>query len=130
MSTHANQSNCSANRASSVRDVVTFREIVSIGGTGAPYISGDGYSGQSDDPGITISRTSAGLYALTYPKGKQAWITVDIISAALTVVGTVTTAKSATAGTASITTLAGSNAAAATDPANGDKLMITITVER
>ena len=125
MSTHANQSNCSANRASSVRDVVTFRESISIGTTGATFASGN-----SDDPGITIARTSQGLYALTYPKGKRVWIQITLVSPLATVVTAIVVAQSATAGTATFNTLAGTNAAAVTDPASGDVVQLTITVER
>lgn len=125
MSTHANQSNCSANRASSVRDVVTFRESISIGATGATFASGN-----SDDPGITIARTSQGLYALTYPKGKRVWIQITLVSPLATVVTAIVVAQSATAGTATFNTLAGTNAAAVTDPASGDVVQLTITVER
>ncbi len=124
MSTHANQANSSANRAASVRDVVTFREIITVGAIA------DGYLVASDDPAITITRTSAGLFALTYPKGKKAWIDITLLSPAATVVGCILTAIDATAGTASFNTLAGSNAAAVTDPAVADAFQVTITVER
>jgi hypothetical protein len=124
--TYAAQTNHSHVRSSSVRDVVTFREIVSIGASGAAtYTSGD-----SDDPGFTCAKNTTGIYDLTYPKGKRAWIHVSLQSASLTVVGCVTTARDANAGTATIKTLAGTNAAVATEPASGDKLMIEITVER
>lgn len=126
MSTHANQANCSPNRASSVRDVVIFNEVVSIGATGAPTFG----TNDSDDPGITISRTGTGAYSLTFPKGKRVWIFLTLVSAAKTVVTYVVTAQDATAGTASFKTLAGTNAAADTDPASGDKLMLTLSVER
>jgi len=82
-----------------------------------------------DDPGFTISRTSAGLYAITFPKGRRAWIDVRAISPAQTVVGWNLVAIDSAAGTASFTMLAGTNAAAATDPASGDALLIRIEVE-
>jgi hypothetical protein len=109
-----------------VRDVVTFRESISIGSTGAPTFA----SGNSDDPGVTIARTSTGLYALTYPKGKRVWIQITLVSPARTVVGAIVVAQDATAGTATFNTLAGTNAAAVTDPASGDVVQLTITVER
>lgn len=127
MSTHANQSNCSANRASAVRDVVTFREIVSIGATGAPSFA----SNDSDDPGITVTRSTNGTYTLAFPKGKRAWFSVGFVSAASTVTEWILTALDANAGTATLLTIAiAAGSPTPTDPASGDKIMLTITVER
>ena len=102
---------------------VTLRAKVTIGATGAPTVA------KSPDSGFAISRTSTGLYAITFPIGKNAWIDITRYSPANTVVGHTITALNAAAGTASFTTLAGTNAAAVTDPANGDALYITINVE-
>jgi hypothetical protein len=130
MSTHAGSaSNAAITKSRSCRETVRFKAVVAIGSTGAPTqgatVNGDpGY----DDPAITVTRTSQGLYALTYPKGRRAFIRIGLYSPLLTVVGSVVTALSASAGTASFTTLAGSNAAAVTDPASGDVLYLDIEV--
>lgn len=117
----------------SVRDVTTFREVVAIGASGAA--SQDATTAKStgyDNNKFTATNdgSNAGVYLLTFPKGKRAWIGVELYSPSLTVVGWAITAKDAQAGTATLKTLAGTNAAAATEPASGDKLFITITVER
>jgi hypothetical protein len=123
---HVSQSETSHIRMSSIRDVVTLLEKVSIGASGAAtYTSGD-----SDHPDFSCTKNGTGTYDLTYPSGKRAWIDVDLYSPSKTVVGSVITAKSASAGTATIKTLAGTNAAADTEPASGDKLYLRITVER
>jgi hypothetical protein len=126
MSTHANQANCSPNRCSTVRDIVEFLLRVNIGGTGAPTIPVNG----SDDPAITVTRTGAGTYDLTFPKGKRVFIGCTIKSYAATVVGWRLNAFDANAGTATIKTMAGTNAAVDTDPASGDALFVSIKVER
>lgn len=124
MAAHANQSDSSPQRRAGTVNTVSYHAIVAIGGTGAPTVS------KSPDAAFTVTRTDTGIYALTYPKGKNVWITHGIYSPLLTVVGLVVTARDATAGTATIKTLAGTNAAAATDPASGDSLQLVIDVER
>lgn len=84
----------------------------------------------SDDPGITVTKNTTGIYDITYPKGKQVWLTAELYSPSKTVVGHVWTAIDANAGTATLKTLAGTNAAADTEPASGDKIRLTIEVER
>lgn len=96
---------------------------VNIGAVGAPTVDAT----KCDDPGMTISRVSAGLYNLVYPKSVDARIDVELVSATPTVFGHVLTAKSATAGTA---VLRINNAAgAATDPANGDAINLTYLLD-
>jgi hypothetical protein len=70
-------------------------------------------------PGVTFTRSSAGTYTLVYPAALGvALIPYIAVSAAGTVIDATVTAKSATAGTATIVTR--NAAGAATDPANGD----------
>lgn len=125
MSEYAKTSGNSHVRCRSVRERVEFLEIISIGTTGAPTIA----AGNGDDPKIAITRSGTGAYALVYPKGKRVWLKVTPVSPLLTVVNAVVTATDAAAGTATFTTVAGTNAAAATDPASGDTLQIEIKVE-
>lgn len=115
-----------------VRDVSTFYEVVAIGASGAASQDATTAKSTGYDCKFTAAKdgSNAGVYLITFPKGKRAWIDVELYSPSLTVVGWVVTAKDAQAGTATIKTLAGTNAAAATEPASGDKLFITITVER
>jgi hypothetical protein len=117
---------------SATRDQVVYRATVDIGAAGAASFGASSgvAKGGKDDPGITATLNGTGTYDLTYPKGKNVWIHATLKSAALTVVGVVVTAVSATAGTATIKTLAGTNAAVATNPANGDAIMLEIAVER
>lgn len=72
-------------------------------------------------PGVTLTRTGTGTYTIVYPAALgMAIIPYIAKSAAPTVFDVSVTAKSATAGTATIVT---ANAAGtATDPANGDIL--------
>jgi len=70
-------------------------------------------------PGVTFTRTGTGTYTLVYPAARGvALIPYVAKSAVPTIFDIVVTAKSATAGTATIVTYNGSGAA--TDPANGD----------
>lgn len=81
-------------------------------------------SQDSDHPDIALTRTGTGTYTMTYPPCYEADIAVtDIVSAALTISGGVLTAKSATAGTASLTL---HKAGTAADPANGDIVTLTL----
>ncbi len=70
-------------------------------------------------PGVTYTRSSAGVYTIVYPAALgMALIPYIAKSAAPTVFDAMITAKNQTAGTATVTY---TNAAgAATDPANGD----------
>lgn len=81
----------------------------------------------TDDPGITIVRgASAGLYQVTFPKAvdQKGSISADVISAAGTVRSAYVTALDLVAGTATVQ--AGNAAGAATDPAAGDSIVVTI----
>jgi hypothetical protein len=131
MSSHAGQApNANKAKTASCRGVVVFRERVAIGTSGAATQAAtvNGSPGY-DDPGFTCTKNGTGTYDLTYPKGRRVWIQLSLYSPSSTVVGWVITAMDATAGTATIKTLAGTNAAAATEPASGDLLLFTITVE-
>lgn len=79
-------------------------------------------STDSPDPDFTITRTGPGTYNLTFPPCPKMRISFQLQSPALTVQGTLVTARSATGGTATfkITNAAG----AATDPATGDFVFI------
>jgi len=96
---------------------------VDIGATGAPTID----PLKSDDSGFAITRASAGLYDLVFPKCVDVRIDVEVTSATPTVFGAVLLAKSATAGTAQFRTYNG--AGAATDPASGNDLNIVFIMD-
>ena len=96
---------------------------IDIGATGAPTVDAT----KCDDPGITITRASAGLYNLVYPKCVDVRIDIEVMSVTPTVFGAVFLAKSATAGTAQFRTF--NAAGAATDPASGDDLNITLIMD-
>lgn len=97
------------------RDAVLWSATVTLGS--AAIASQD-----VPDPGITFTRSSAGVYAVTFPACKKIRLFGSVLSAALTVVGVVVTALDATAGTATITVVNG--AGAATDPATGNKVSL------
>ena len=95
--------------------------IIPIGATGAV--------GTLDaDQGWTVTRTSAGLYALVFPivsSNARAVLKAGILlSTATTIDRVIVTAYAPTSGTASITCVTGSDTA--TDPANGDKLWVEL----
>lgn len=95
---------------------------VDVGATGAATV--DSSASSSD---FTCTRTGAGTYNLAFKACVDATHPqVSLKSAALTVVGVVCTAFNPGAGTATIKTLAGVNAATATDPANGDAFSVVI----
>jgi len=104
------------NNALAVQDNLRIAALeINIGATGAV---GSQIFGP---PGVTLTRTGTGTYTLVYPAALGVAIVPYIAkSAAPTVFDVSVTAKSATAGTATIVT---ANAAGtATDPANGDIL--------
>jgi len=104
------------NNALAVQDNLRIAALeINIGATGAV---GSQIFGP---PGVTLTRTGTGTYTLVYPAALGVAIVPYIAkSAAPTVFDASVTAKSATAGTATIVT---ANAAGtATDPANGDIL--------
>lgn len=96
---------------------------VNIGAAGAPTVD----PLKCDDSGFTITRASAGLYNLVYPRCVDVRIEVELVSPLPTVFGYILTAKSATAGTAQFRI---NNAAgAATDPASGDTVNLIYTMD-
>jgi hypothetical protein len=99
-----------------------LRTTVTIGATGA-------VSDHDGDNGIVLARTGTGTYSVAYPACPKASILVNLVSPSKTVVTSVLTAKSSTAGTATLKTLAGTNAAADTDPASGDLIEVAITAQ-
>lgn len=80
---------------------------ITIGATGAPTI-------ESGPPGVSISRTSTGLYALAFPTAILVVPSYGIIKSA-TITTIRGTAISQSAGTASFTTLAGDGTALTID---------------
>lgn len=95
---------------------------VAIGAAGAVDSTIAGYRVA---PGVVMANTGAGTYSLVYPICPNATILVFVeSSAAGTVIDASLTAKSPTAGTASITVR--NAAGAATNPANGDLIGVVI----
>lgn len=89
--------------------------------------SSDGYlaSYTSDHPDITAVRSGVGTINLTFPPCTSAVVSVrEIYSPALTVIDGVITAKSITAGTATVKVLNASGSA--TDPASGDVITLRL----
>jgi hypothetical protein len=90
-------------------------------------IGASGAAGTHDgDAGITLAKNATGVYDVVFPACPKAKLHVTLKSAAKTVVGSVVLAKDAGAGTAQIATLAGTNAAANTEPADGDVITVTV----
>src|SRR5678809_1457630 len=87
--------------------------IGAAGAVGSPLTS-------QDDPNMSVTHGSAGVYTLVFPPGVDADAELDVsfVSAAGTVKTVWVTAFSPTAGTASVTF--GNGGGTATDPANGD----------
>jgi hypothetical protein len=129
--THAGQEpNANKAHTASNRPVVCYRERVAIGASGAAsQAAAVGKSTGYDSNGFTCTKNNTGIYTLVFPKCRRAFIQVTLYSPAKTVVGCVLTALDATAGTATVKTLAGSNAAAETEPASGDILFISLDLE-
>lgn len=129
--THAGQEpNANKAHTASNRPIVCYRERVAIGASGAASQAATvGKSTGYDSNGFTCTKSNTGIYALVFPKCRRAFIQVTLYSPSKTVVGCVLTALDATAGTATLKTLAGSNAAAETEPASGDILFISLDLE-
>jgi len=129
MASHANQSDCSPQRNAACRDCVEYKFNISVGSAGAAsFAASSGVAkGGKDDPEITATLNGTGTYDITFPKGKDVWIYATVFSPASTVNGANVTAKSATAGTATIRTWLGS---ILTTPANVDSIMVLLKVER
>lgn len=90
------------------------RCTIDIGASGAPTVSGD-----SD---VSFTRTGAGTYTVSYPACAAASI-LPSVGKSSTLTSVRCSAKSATAGTATLVTLA---TATATDGANGDIIELVI----
>lgn len=101
--------------------------IVPIGGTGAVNSAGTDYR---VPPGVTIARASGGTYTLTYPAAfNGAIIPFVALTASMAVFGGAgITARSITAGTATIVTI-GADDGATGDPASGDALGILFVMQ-
>jgi hypothetical protein len=106
------------------RDRIELEMRIAIGAAGA-VVSPLQFQ---DDPNMTVVHGSAGVYALTFPPGADAngQLDVTIVSPAGTVKGFWCTAFAPNSGTASITCSNG--AGVATDPANGDVIMVALTL--
>lgn len=103
------------------RDVITFMGQWAIGASGAVGAS------VTDDPRITLARSAAGSYDLTYPAGYSAFIDFELQSpdASPTAMSFVLTAKSPTAGTASFIS---GNTTAAIELETGSVLTVCMRV--
>jgi len=129
--THAGQEpNANKAHTASNRPVVCYRERVNIGASGAASQAATvGKSTGYDSNGFTCTKSTTGVYAVVFPKCRRAFLSVTLYSPSLTVVGCVVTDLDATTGQATIKTLAGTNAAVATEPASGDVLYISLDLE-
>ncbi len=105
------------------RDRIELEMRALIGGAGA--VSSLQFQ---DDPNMSVTHGATGVYTLTFPPGADGngQLDVSVVSAAGTVRGAWTSAFAPNSGTASITTV--NAAGTATDPANGDVIMITLTL--
>lgn len=97
-----------------------FTSSFAIGASGAVDSTIAGYRVA---PGCTLANTGTGTFSLVYPVCPNVQIQCNLVSAAATVTECVLTAKSATAGTATIRT---SKAGLATNPASGDIVEICV----
>lgn len=97
-----------------------FTSSFAIGAAGAVDSTIAGYRVA---PGCTLTNTGTGTFDLVYPVCPNAVIHVGLQSAAATVTEAIETAKSATAGTASLRT---SKAGTAANPASGDIIEVVI----
>jgi hypothetical protein len=124
MGNWANEQDTSPARNASARSLCRFIKVITIGATGAV--------GAIDTEKVYggITRTSAGLYALTFPKGRNAFIQAYIIAAGTPVVLPMAYPQSVNAGAGTANILFTNASFAATDPANGDKIQLIIEVER
>jgi hypothetical protein len=106
---------------STEREVIAITSSVAIGAAGAVDSTIAGYRVA---PGVTVANTGTGTFSLAYPVCPNATIKVFVeMSAAATVTEAILTAKSPTAGTATIRT---SKAGTATNPASGDLIGVVI----
>lgn len=112
----------SVNPARSTERELTFiTSSVAIGAAGAVDSSISGYRVA---PGVTMANTGTGTFSLVYPACPNAVVHVFIEqSAAATVTEAICTAKSPSAGTATVRT---SKAGTATNPASGDLIGVVV----
>ena len=102
-------------------NVVTCWAHVDIGASGAPTLSA-----ALSDPGISIVRDSAGTYTVTVPAVPARCVPhIAVVSATPTIISHAITAWAPSTGTLTFETH--NEAAAATDPASGDDIIIQIT---
>lgn len=108
---------------SNIDNVVRRWCLINIGATGAPTVAPAAVTA------ITVTRTGAGTYNVTFPAQLstatcyvRAYV---VLSAATTVAQATITAFSQTAGTATFVTALNA-AGTAVDPANGDILMLEV----
>jgi len=102
------------------QDVRVCWAHVDIGASGAPTLSS-----ALSDPGISIVRDSAGTYTVTFPAvPARAFPSIAVVSATPTIISTAITVFSPSTGTLTFETH--NEAAAATDPASGDDILIRI----
>ena len=108
------------------RDRVELEMRIQIGAAGA-VVSPLQFQ---DDPNMSATHGTAGVYALTFPPGADGngQLDVTVVSAAGTIKGFWCTAFAPNSGTASITCSNG--AGTATDPANGDVIMVALTLSQ
>jgi hypothetical protein len=106
---------------STERELTLITSSVAIGAAGAVDSSITGYRVA---PGVVMANTGTGTFSLVYPACPNATVLAFIEqSAAATVTEAILTAKSASAGTATVRT---SKAGTATNPASGDLVGIVI----
>jgi len=103
------------------RKWIQARAKLVVGSSGAV-----GSSSSYDHPDITITSNGTGLYDLTYPPSVDATISGHIYSAGATITEWIITAKSATAGTATIRLSKGGTAA---QPASGDEVTLYLDLK-
>jgi hypothetical protein len=98
-------------------DVVIAAALITIGAAGA-------VSSTTGTPGIAAANGGAGVFSLTFPPCVEAIIQLTLKSAASTVEEVILTARSASAGTATIQTQV--SGGTATNPASGDEIHVLI----
>lgn len=103
------------------RDRMEFYSSWAIGATGAVGTQ------VTDDAGIVLTRTGVGTYTITYPAGQAAFFDFELLAvdATPTAASFCLTAKSPTAGTATIVAL---NGTAAAEIESGSTLTVIIAV--
>jgi len=103
------------------RDLVELDLVIPIGATGAVGTL------DKDDPAVGCTRTTTGVYALTFPKSPGGRIFIQLFSPLGTVVSAPLIAMDFAAGTASFNTE--TDAGTPADPANGDKIQVLFRLD-